>query len=84
MCGLCHRTGEANERRIANSEAPYPADPEDRIRGLRENLAVALAQQNHDSAARIRAAIEQLESVIETWAGTPTKYKPDPKLKGGK
>ena len=82
VCAVGHCTGAFAELRLARRSAIPAIEPETRIAKLKK--ALDGGELDGDLAVRVRARIAQLEAVVETWAGTPTRYKPDPKLKGGK
>lgn len=69
---------------IDQARAIPPVEPEIRADKLRERMGELDPDTDWELIIRIRREIHDIESVVEKNAGKPTKYKPDPKLKGGK
>ena len=77
-----HCMARYTQRLVDSTEPPNPTDPEIRIQQFQDMIDSGLLEI--DQELRIKARISQLQSLIDSMAGSPTIYRPDPKLKGGK
>ncbi len=80
-CPKCEKLHPVDQRAVDRSNPPAPTDPETRIRQIQSYLDSGLLE--FDQQCRMNAEIKRLQSVVDTWAGTPTKYVPHPTLKPG-
>ena len=76
-----HCASNYTQRIIDQTPTPKPLDPETRIAQYQSWIDSGCLEI--DQELRIRARIAQLQSMINDLAGNPTKYRPDPKLRGG-
>ena len=73
---------------IDRSNPPLPVNPEDRA--LKRIEEYRKAMEGLDPAkhprfiAGLNAEIERQRAIIDEYAGQPTVYRPNPRLKGGK
>ena len=76
-----HCVSNFTQRIIDQTTPPKPTDPEVRIKQFQDAIDSGFLE--FDQELRMKAEIARLQSVIDDMAGNPTKYRPDPRLRGG-
>lgn len=76
-----HCMSRYSQSLVDATDPPKPSDPETRI--AQYQSWIDSGQLELDQELRIKARIAVLKGMVDSLAGNPTKYIPNPKLKGG-
>jgi hypothetical protein len=86
VCGICSKVAKHTQQEIESEQWPVPENPEDRaVKQIAFFKAWLETHRDADTRTKlhIMKQIYRLEAVVNEWI-QPTRYRPDPKLKGGK
>jgi hypothetical protein len=80
VCMVCDHASKLNDRIIDRTPAPPPQDPE--MRAARLKREIESGELSAAAASRAKTEIAILEAMVFAECH-PTRYVPDPKLRGG-
>ena len=82
VCGVRHCVARMTQQQIDRMACPEITDPETRIAEF--NALIASGLLDSHVVERVNLHIKTLRAIINEMAGNPTRYRPDPRLKGGR
>lgn len=88
VCMVKHCTSRHTQQDVDRTNPPPPVNPEDRALGKILEYQQAMEHldpaKHHRLIAGLQVEIDRQRAIVDEYAGQPTVYRPDPRLKGGK